>query len=119
MSLQAWQTMHPPKRGPKWRRPRVHIGFHNSWTKNNLHLRVKDRVKEIIYGGGADVSSVKMYVTGASQPNPHFLKPAYGRNCRSSFTTSFEGVRACAQYNCAEQYASLFLSLCRGEMPTC
>lgn len=63
-ALQAWQTMHPPKRGPRWRRPRVHIGFHKSWTKNGLNLRVKERVCAILYSGQIDLQHAKLYVTG-------------------------------------------------------
>lgn len=58
---QAWQTIHPPRRGKGLRRPKVHIGFHKSWTANDLHIRVRERVMELIKG---HKGTTKMYITG-------------------------------------------------------
>ena len=65
MVYQAWQTLHPPKRGAFWRRPRVHIGFHKSWTRNGLNLRVKQRIVEIFKSSHVAKQDFKLYITGA------------------------------------------------------
>ena len=62
---QAWQTLHPPKRGAFWRRPRVHIGFFKSWTRNNLNLRVKERILQIFKDSSVAKHDFKLYITGA------------------------------------------------------
>ena len=64
VAAQAWQTVHPPARGSCVSRPRVHIGFHRSWTTNNLNIRVRTRIVEILKSGGADRKDVKLYITG-------------------------------------------------------
>ena len=61
MPGQAWQTIHPPRRGRGLRRPKVHIGFHKSWVANDLHLRIKERVMEIIKD---HKGTTKLYITG-------------------------------------------------------
>ena len=66
--VQAWQTEHPPRRGSWFTRPRVHIGFHRSWTTNDLNRRVKARIVEILKSGGVDRKDVKLYITGAHTP---------------------------------------------------
>ena len=58
---QAWQTIHPPRRGRGLRRPKVHIGFHKSWIANDLDQKVKERVMEIIKD---HKGTTKMYITG-------------------------------------------------------
>ena len=45
---QTWRTVHPPKRGRWGRRPLVHVGFLNSWTRNNLHTTVTERLMQIL-----------------------------------------------------------------------
>ena len=64
---QAWQTIHPPRRGRGLRRPKVHIGFHKSWVANDLHLRIKERVMEIIKD---HKGTTKLYITGKSLLRP-------------------------------------------------
>ena len=66
--MQAWQTEHPPRRGSWFTRPRVHIGFHRSWTTNDLNRRVKTRIVEILKSGGVDRKDVKLYITGVHSP---------------------------------------------------
>jgi len=56
--------VHPPARGSCVSRPRVHIGFHRSWTTNDLNSRVNTRIVEILKSGGADRKDVKLYITG-------------------------------------------------------
>ncbi len=61
---QAWQTLHPPKRGRRGRRPCCHIGFHKSWTANGLNVRVKERIISILKGSDMAAEDVRLYVTG-------------------------------------------------------
>ena len=63
---QAWRTVHPPKRGHYGRRPLVHLGFNKSWTRNDLNLRVVDRVLEILGRPDVDAANVRVLVTGMS-----------------------------------------------------
>jgi len=63
-AAQAWQTVHPPARGSCVSRPRVHIGFHRSWTTNDLNSRVNTRIVEILKSGGADRKDVKLFTIG-------------------------------------------------------
>ena len=65
--MQAWQTIHPPRRGRGLRRPKVHIGFHKSWVANDLHLRIKERVMDIIKD---HKGTTKLYITGESPFRP-------------------------------------------------
>ncbi|KAK9802002.1 hypothetical protein WJX73_009255 [Symbiochloris irregularis] len=48
--LQAWQMVHPPRRGTWWNgtRPCVHRGFLQSWTANDLNKRLIARIKDVI-----------------------------------------------------------------------
>lgn len=39
----------------------MHIGFHKSWVANDLHLRIKERVMEIIKD---HKGTTKLYITG-------------------------------------------------------
>jgi hypothetical protein len=83
---QAWQTVHLPKRGSRWQQPKVHIGFYKSWRKNNLYLRVKQRIITILNSQDVDKHNVKLYVTGARSPG-HFVRivgPALPRATSSS-----------------------------------
>lgn len=45
-------------------RPAVHRGFLNSWRANGLNQRVKKRIRDIVYSGEVDRSSVKVLCTG-------------------------------------------------------
>jgi hypothetical protein len=65
---QAWQTLHPPKRGAFWRRPRVHIGFLKSWTRAGLNCRVKERILQIFKASPVAKQDFKLYITGADIP---------------------------------------------------
>ena len=60
---QAWQTIHPPKRRRGLRHPKVHIGFYKSWVANELDIKVKERVLEIIKD---HKGTTKLYVTGGA-----------------------------------------------------
>lgn len=56
--VQVWLSVHPPKRGSAWRRPRVHSGFLAAWVANGLHGRVLERLKAIFQTPGTTLLPV-------------------------------------------------------------
>ncbi|CAL8466198.1 g5734 [Coccomyxa elongata] len=64
--VQAWRTVHPPKRGGWGRRPLVHRGFLKSWTANGLDARVVSRIKEIIQSPDFYCTHAFVCITGHS-----------------------------------------------------
>ncbi|KAK9807443.1 hypothetical protein WJX73_007832 [Symbiochloris irregularis] len=64
--LQAYPTLHLPKRGNLLQRPKVHTGFQKCWTRNAFHETVKARIIEMLNSGELERGNVKFYVTGHS-----------------------------------------------------
>lgn len=93
--------MHPPSRGTWFSRPRVHIGFHRSWTTNDLNLRVKQRIVEILKGGGVDKKDVKLYITGGRLALPwlvhsHIATPSQLARICLTVATMLVGFARCS-----------------------
>ncbi|KAK9817845.1 hypothetical protein WJX72_003000 [[Myrmecia] bisecta] len=64
--LQAWRTVHPPKRGSWCTRPAVHAGFYRTWAYNQLNQRVIEAVQKIACSKDMDREKLRCYVTGHS-----------------------------------------------------
>ena len=65
--MQAWWTVHPPKRGRALAltRPFVHRGFLRSWVSNDLSERVVERVQQLVQAARGEGRAIQVYVTGA------------------------------------------------------
>lgn len=64
MLVQAWQLVHPPKRGSWWlgTQPCVHKGFLRSYTANSLNKRLINRVVEVVREAAANPNLPKFLV---------------------------------------------------------
>ncbi|KAK9813862.1 hypothetical protein WJX73_002319 [Symbiochloris irregularis] len=82
--LQAYPTLHLPKRGNCFARPKVHKGFQKCWRRNNFHETVKARIVEMLKSGELEEGHVKFYVTG------HSLGGALATLAAFSFATGAE-----------------------------
>ncbi len=66
MRVQAWRQVHPPKRGRWGQRPLCHMGFLKSWMRNDLNLRVTERVVSLLSRDckRRDGAPVRIIITG-------------------------------------------------------
>jgi hypothetical protein len=106
---QAWRTVHPPPRGSWGHRPLAHVGFLKSWTRNDLNVKVTERVLRLLQtdckcGGGA---FIRVIVTGDAWPGtpPHesndiswSLQMEAGAHAEWSFVSNRISWRACMSW---------------------
>ena len=60
---QAYPTVHLPKRGKCWARPKVHMGFQKCWMRNGFSTAVQDRIVSLLDSGELEKGRTKIYVT--------------------------------------------------------
>ncbi|KAK9790954.1 hypothetical protein WJX73_010669 [Symbiochloris irregularis] len=81
--LKVWSVAHPPSRGSFWlgTHPRVHGGFHTSWTANGLQQLVLDQLTAIVNEacdrGTVGQEGFQVYVTGHSLGGAMAVLAAY------------------------------------------
>ena len=62
--MQAWRTIHEPKRGVPFFRPKVHSGFDKAWRRNRFDLRIMKRLEEIYKANEVNPDDVRFLITG-------------------------------------------------------
>lgn len=62
--LQAYPSLHLPKRGNFLQRPKVHAGFQKCWKRNRFDAAVKARIVEMLKSGELERGKLRFYVTG-------------------------------------------------------
>lgn len=68
--VQAYPSLHLPKRGNVLQRPKVHTGFQKCWKRNSFDETVKARIIEMLKSGELERGNVQFYVTGESTESP-------------------------------------------------
>ena len=64
LCMQAYPTIHMPRRGKFWARPKVHMGFQKCWMRNSFNEAVKSRIVSLLNSGELEKGKVQFYVTG-------------------------------------------------------
>ncbi|KAK9807450.1 hypothetical protein WJX73_008432 [Symbiochloris irregularis] len=82
--LQAYPSVHLPRRGNILQRPKVHSGFQKCWRRNAFDNTVKARIVEMLKSGELERGNVQFYVTG------HSLGGALATLASFSFATAAE-----------------------------